>query len=96
MTSWHERQLMMRSYANSELTWRGDRLALKSGSRASPAVEIVPDDSYPNMWRIRKQDGSLSEMVNRTRARDAARSILIGILNAQETASGGPPMRSAA
>jgi hypothetical protein len=87
---------MMRSYANCELVWRGDRLALKSGRRAFPAVEIVPDDSFPGMWRVRKQDGSLSDMVNRTRARDAARSILLGILNAQETASGGTPMRSAA
>jgi hypothetical protein len=86
----------MRSYANSELIWCGDRLALKGGRRGSPAVEIVPDDSYPGMWRVRKQDGSLSDMVNRTRARDAARSILLGILNAQETASGRPLMRSAA
>jgi hypothetical protein len=86
----------MRSYANSELIWRGDRLALKGGRRASPAVEIVPGDSYPSMWRIRTRDGSLSDMVNRTRARDAARSILLGILNAQEMASGGPPVRSAA
>jgi hypothetical protein len=84
----------MRSYANSELTWRGDRLALKG--RASPAVEIVPEDRYPGMWRIRTRDGTLSDMVNRARARDAARSILLGILNTQETASGGPPMRSAA
>jgi hypothetical protein len=86
----------MRSYANSELIWRGDRLALKGGRRGSPAVEIVPDDSCPGVWRVRKQDGSLSDMVNRTRARDAARSILLGILNAQETASGGLPIRSAA
>ena len=86
----------MRTYANSELTWRGYRLALKGGGRVSPAVEIVPEDRYPGMWRIRTQDGSLSDMVNRARARDAARSILLGILNAQETASGGPPMRSAA
>jgi len=87
---------MMRSYANSELIWRGDRLALKGGRRGSPAVEIVPDDSYPGMWRIRMEDGSLSDMVNRTRARDAARSILLGILNGQEAAPRGPPMRSAA
>ena len=87
---------MMRSYANCELVWRGDRLALKSGRRASPAVEIVPDDSYPGMWRVRTPDGSLSDMVNRARARDATRSILLGILNAQETASGRPLMRSAA
>jgi hypothetical protein len=28
------------------------------------------------MWRIKAPDGELSAMVNRTRARDAARSIL--------------------
>jgi hypothetical protein len=87
---------MMRSYANSELIWRGDRLALKGGRRGSPAVEIGPDDGYPSMWRVRKQDGTLSDMVNRTRAHDAARSILLGILNGQEAAPRGPPMRSAA
>jgi len=86
----------MRSYANSELIWRGDHLALKGGRRGSPAAEIVPDDSYPGMWRIKTPDGTLSDMVNRTRARDAARSILLGILNGQEKGSGGPPMRSAA
>ena len=55
---------MMRSYANSELIWRGDRLALKGGRRGSPAVEIVPEDSYLGMWRIRMEDGSLSDMVD--------------------------------
>jgi hypothetical protein len=84
----------MRSYANSELIWRGNRLALKR--RTSLAAEIVPDDTYPGMWRIKAPDGELSAMVNRTRARDAARSILLGILNTQETVPGGPPMRSAA
>jgi hypothetical protein len=60
------------------------------------AVEIVPDDTYPSMWRIKTPDGNLSAMVNRTRVRDAARSILLNILNTQETVPGGPPMRSAA
>lgn len=84
----------MRSYASSELIWRGDRLVLKR--RTSLAVEIVPDDIYPGMWRIKMPGGDLSAMVNRARVRDAARSILLGILNAQETVPGGPPMRSAA
>ena len=35
----------MRSYANSELIWRGNRLALKG--RASPAVEIVQHEQRP-------------------------------------------------
>jgi hypothetical protein len=41
--------------ANSELIWRGNRLALKG--RTSLAVEIVPDDIYPGMWRIKTPGG---------------------------------------
>jgi len=32
---------------------------------------IVPDAIYPNMYRLRYRDGSLSDMVNLTRAREA-------------------------
>jgi hypothetical protein len=32
---------------------------------------IVPDAKYPGMYRIRRPDGSLSDMVNLARARDA-------------------------
>ena len=32
--------------------------------------DIVPDMTYPGMWRIRQPDGSLSDMVNLTRAKD--------------------------
>ena len=35
---------------------------------------IVPDLKWPGMYRIRRPDGSLSDMVNLTRARDALRS----------------------
>ena len=35
---------------------------------------IVPDAKYPGMYRIRRPDGSLSDMVNLTRACDALRS----------------------
>ena len=34
---------------------------------------VVPDPDWPNMYRVRRPDGSLTEMVNLTRARDAAR-----------------------
>jgi hypothetical protein len=34
---------------------------------------IVPDATYAGMYRIRKPDGTLSDMVNLTRARDALR-----------------------
>ena len=34
---------------------------------------VVPDAKYPGvMWRVQSPDGSLSDMVNLTRAKDAA------------------------
>jgi hypothetical protein len=35
---------------------------------------VVPDAEYPNMYRVKRPDGSLTDIVNLTRARDAARS----------------------
>jgi hypothetical protein len=32
---------------------------------------VVPDPEWPNMYRVRRPDGSLTDMVNLTRARDA-------------------------
>jgi hypothetical protein len=34
-------------------------------------VGIVPDERWPNMWRLKYGDGRLSDMVNFARARDA-------------------------
>jgi hypothetical protein len=34
---------------------------------------VVPDPDWPAMYRVRSPDGSLTDMVNLTRARDAAR-----------------------
>jgi hypothetical protein len=53
--------------------WKGDRLLLNG--RLS-GFSVVVDDRYPTMWRVRYPDGSLSDMVNRTRAKDAALSLL--------------------
>jgi hypothetical protein len=33
---------------------------------------IEPDDVWPKMWRVRLPNGQLSDMVNLTRAKDAA------------------------
>ena len=35
-------------------------------------AHIVPDKTYPGMWRVVSPDGSLSDMVNKTRAKDVA------------------------
>jgi hypothetical protein len=49
----------------------------KSG-RAPPEKldpRIVPDDRWPGMYRVRRPDDSLSDMVNLTRAKDALAEI---------------------
>ena len=36
---------------------------------------ILPDPKWPGMYRIKRPDGSLSDMANLTRCRDALRSL---------------------
>jgi hypothetical protein len=62
------------------LRWLGDELYFSQRKM----VSIVPDGKYPGMWRVRKWDGTLTDMVNRTRAKDAAVSIALGLLNGPE------------
>jgi hypothetical protein len=57
-----------------ELVWRVSKLYF--GSRK--VGEIVPDERYSGMWRVVRSDGSLSDMVNRTRAKDACEVIFEG------------------
>jgi hypothetical protein len=65
---------------SKDLTWKGDALHLYG--KGKPIVMIVPDEKYPAvMWRVRLPDGRLTDMVNRTRAKDAAISIALSILN---------------
>lgn len=35
-------------------------------------IVILPDTTYPQMWRVQWPDGKLSEMVNKARAKNAA------------------------
>jgi hypothetical protein len=70
---------------NSSLEWRGDRLCCCGCERA----RLEPDMRWPGMWRVRTDFG-LSDMANRTRARDAARAIVLGILNTRETPALAP------
>jgi hypothetical protein len=48
------------------------RVAEKSTSRRLPP-EVVPDANWPAMYCVRLPDGSLSDMVNLTRAKEANR-----------------------
>jgi hypothetical protein len=79
------------------LNWRhaDGRLFLFYRDNRNPLVTIEPDSKYPGMYRIRFPDGGLSDMVNLTRAKDAALAFALRSLNsvAQETPSDGPHVR---
>lgn len=76
-----------------KLTWR--KHLLFCYGRPDPIAEVVPDGKYPGMWRLRLlPDGNLSDMVNLSRAKDAAIARALGFLNgkkrAPDTAPAGP------
>jgi hypothetical protein len=48
------------------------RHGLHYGSAKHPIAEVLPDSSWPGMWRVRWADGVLSDMANLTRAKDTA------------------------
>ena len=81
---------MTRMYASDELAWDGDDLRLGRGRKL---VSIVQDEKYPQMWRVRRPDGTLTDMVNRTRAKDAAIAYGLAILNRQGKAHGDAAVR---
>ncbi len=68
----------MHRYGTKELVWVGETLRL--GAQGRKLVEVVPDAKWPGMWRVRSLDGSLSDMVNLTRAKDAALSAALRVL----------------
>lgn len=76
-----------------DLTWCGNSL-YRWGSR-EPIAEVAPDAKWPGMWRFRLlPDGSLSDMVNLSRARDAAAERAINVANKhRRSAQGASPMR---
>ena len=71
------------------LNWRhvDGRLFLYHGNNRNPLLTVEPDSKYPGMYRIRFPEGGLSDMVNLTRAKDAAMALALQSLNsgAQET-----------
>jgi hypothetical protein len=72
---------------SQRLTWVGDELVY--GRRT--LLRIERDGVYPEMWRVRLPDNGLADMVNRTRAKDAAVSIAHRLLNMSESLSEAPP-----
>jgi hypothetical protein len=84
----------------------GDTLALYYGNARSPLVRIVPDGTFPVMWRMSWPDGRLSDMANLSRVKDAAiaicergpparnRRLFTWKKDPSKAASGASPMRS--
>jgi hypothetical protein len=77
----------MRAFSRNALLWRGNDLYLKG--RRRPVAGIEPDAQWAGMWRVRRPGGSLSDMVNLSRARDAAVAVGLAVLNREETAKEG-------
>jgi hypothetical protein len=50
----------------------GEGLKVCKMTNTKALARIVPDKTYPGMWRIVRPDGSLSDMLNKTRAKDVA------------------------
>jgi hypothetical protein len=67
----------MRVFSSLDLEWSGNRL-LHSGR---VVATVQPDRKWNGLWRVLMPDGRLSDVVNFTRARDAARSLALMALN---------------
>ena len=85
-------------FGRRDLAWRSERdgtLVLCRAGSSAILARIVADRVYPGMWRVKLPLGKLSDMTNLVRAKDAAMSIALSILNreqkAQETALEAPP-----
>ncbi len=71
-------------YDRMDLTWRAcscGSYALHAAGITDAILHVVPDAKHAAMWRIAHPDGHLSDIVNLTRAKDAAASVALGILN---------------
>jgi hypothetical protein len=85
--SWYSKnEARMYVYSRRYLTWKKCALgwALHCYGKSGGIVHVVPDRKWPNMWRIKWPDGTLSDMANLTWARDGAMSVALGILNNRE------------
>jgi hypothetical protein len=65
-------------YSRVDFKWDGLTLRLKSGRLL---VTVEPDSKWPKMYRVRTQDGRLTDMVNLTWAKDAAIALACADLN---------------
>ena len=70
----------MRIVSSTELRWKEHEIWFHDRKLAA----VVQDKKYPTMWRVDRFDGTLSDMVNLTRAKDAARGFALSVLNSAD------------
>jgi hypothetical protein len=64
-----------------DLKWIGHELRLTSGRLLAT---VKPDPEWPNLWRVHMPDGHVTDMVNLSRAKDAAGTLALAVLNRPE------------
>jgi hypothetical protein len=69
-----------------DLIWHDRQLRLFS-SRGLLLASIEPDQNWPGVWRVRMPDGHLTDMLNMSRAKDAAASLTLTVLNKHREAA---------
>jgi hypothetical protein len=60
-------------HLHRDAVWKGNDLIFHGRVVAS----VVLDAKWPRLWRVRLPDGHTTDMVNLSRARDAARSLAL-------------------
>ncbi len=81
----------MRIYSTRALVWDGPTLRF-GNKRGRALASIVPDADWPGMYQVHRS-GHASDMVNLTRAKDAAACLALADLNTQETPAEAPRIR---
>jgi hypothetical protein len=80
----HDRRIKrMRIIGSRDQQWKGQELFLGRKRIAS----VIPDGRYPGMWRVQRSDGSLTDMVNLTSAKEAAMVLALASLNGMQEAA---------
>ena len=76
----------MRVCSRRDLVWEDEQLRLHS-IRGRVLAAIEPDREWPGMWRVRMPDGHLIDMLNLSRAKEAAASHALATLTRRQEAA---------
>jgi hypothetical protein len=72
---------MARTYNHKDMEWAGHEMRLTTGGLLAT---VKPDPDWPGLWRVHMPDGHITDMVNLTRAKDAASILALAAMNLPE------------